>query len=336
MRKYIFKRIFIGIIVLLGVITITFTIVRVIPSDPAVKWVGPKATPEQIAMAVKELGLDKPILVQYVNYVRDLLKGNLGRSFRTKQPITQELIERIPATLEIVIFGFLLAVIIGIPLGIYSAKQKDKMLDHVSRFISIGFVSLPAFWLALFFQLLFYKNLGWLPFGGRLSITTTVFYTVPDITGMLLLDSLITSNFMIFKDAFVHMILPSITIALYPIGLVARMTRSALLEILNEDYITSMRSYGVSENKVLWKYAVKNTLGPTATVLSLSLGYTLVNTFLVETIFSWPGLGSYIATAVTTLDYPAIVGVTLFSATCYVILNLIADLIIALDPRIRL
>ncbi|MPM59348.1 Dipeptide transport system permease protein DppB [bioreactor metagenome] len=169
-----------------------------------------------------------------------------------------------------------------------------------------------------------------------MSVETTIFYTVPDITGMLLFDSLITGNFMIFKDALVHIILPGITIALYPIGLVARMTRSALLEVLNEDYITSIRSYGVSETKVLWKYALKNTLGPTATVLTLSLGYTLVNTFLVETIFSWPGLGNYVATSVTTLDYPAIIGVTIFSATCYVILNLIADLIIALDPRVRL
>jgi peptide/nickel transport system permease protein len=232
--------------------------------------------------------------------------------------------------------GFIFAVIIGIPLGIYSAKKKDKMLDHVSRFFSIGAVSLPAFWVALFMQLVFYKNLGLLPLGGRMSIETSIFYTIPDITGLLLFDSLITGNFAVFKDALVHVLLPGITISLYPIGLVARMTRSALLEVLNEDYITSIRSYGISEAKVLWRFALKNTLGPTATVLTLSLGYTLVNTFLVETIFSWPGLGNYVATAVTTLDYPAIIGVTIFSATCYVILNLIADLIIALDPRVRL
>ena len=336
MKKYILKRLLTGILVLLGVITITFIMARVIPSDPAAKWVGPKATPEQIALAKIELGLDKPLPVQYVNYLRDLLKGDLGRSLRTKQPITQELAEYIPATLEIVMIGFIFAVIIGIPLGIYSAKKKDKMLDHVSRFFSIGAVSLPAFWVALFMQLVFYKNLGLLPLGGRMSIETSIFYTIPDITGLLLFDSLITGNFAVFKDALVHVLLPGIAISLYPIGLVARMTRSALLEVLNEDYITSIRSYGISEAKVLWRFALKNTLGPTATVLTLSLGYTLVNTFLVETIFSWPGLGNYVATAVTTLDYPAIIGVTIFSATCYVILNLIADLIIALDPRVRL
>ncbi|MBA1336192.1 MAG: ABC transporter permease [Firmicutes bacterium] len=335
MKTYIFKRILTGMIVLLGVITITFIMARVIPSDPAAKWVGPKATPEQIALAEKELGLDKPMPIQYANYLKELLKGDLGRSLRTKQPITKELALYIPATLELVLFGFVLAVLIGIPLGIYSAKKKDRLLDHISRFFSIGFVSLPAFWVALFLQLVFYKGLGLLPLGGRISIETTIFHRVPDVTGMLLVDSLITGNFAIFKDALIHIILPGITIALYPIGLVARMTRSALLEILNEDYIASIRSYGVSEGKVLWKFALKNTLGPTATVLTLSLGYTLVNTFLVETIFSWPGLGSYVATSVITLDYPAIIGVTIFSATCYVILNLIADLIIALDPRVR-
>jgi len=336
MRKYIFKRIFIGIIVLLGVITMTFIMARAVPSDPARKWAGLRASPEQLAKVEKDLGLDKPILVQYINYIGKILKGNLGRSYRTKQPVLQEMIERIPATLEVVLSGFLLAVTIGIPLGIYSAKYKNKMFDNVSRFFSIGCVSLPAFWVALIFQLLFYAKLGWLPLGGRLNIETALFYDVPHITGMLLLDSFITGNFVIFKEAFLHLILPSITIALFPVGLIARMTRSALLEILNEDYITSMRSYGVSELKVLWKYAVKNSLGPTATVVALSFAFTMVNTFLVEIIFNWPGLGTYISIAITTLDYPVVIGIALFSAIVFVVVNFIADLVIALDPRVRL
>lgn len=336
MRKYIFKRIITGIIVLIGVITITFIMARVVPSNPAAKWVGPKATPEQIAAAEIELGLDKPIILQYVSYIKDLLHGDLGRSLRTKQPIIQELGEYIPATIELVLIGFIMAVIIGIPLGIYSAKKKDKALDHVSRFFSIGSVSLPSFWVALFLQLIFYKRLGILPLGGRISIEASIFSQMPKITGMLLIDCIIAGDFSLFKDALIHIILPGITIALYPIGLVARMTRSALLEILNEDYITAMKSYGINEFKILWKYALKNSLGPTATVLTLSIGYTLTNTFLVETIFSWPGLGSYVATSVTTLDYPAIIGVTIFSASSYVLLNLVADIIIAFDPRVRL
>jgi ABC-type dipeptide/oligopeptide/nickel transport systems, permease components len=335
MLSYIFKRLMLGLVVLLGVITITFTIARVIPSDPAAKWAGPRATQEQIAKAKTDLGLDKPLMVQFGKYLQSCLKGDLGYSLRTHQPVTTELKAFVPATLELVLIAFIFAVLIGIPLGIYSAYKKDKLLDHFSRLFSIGAVSLPTFWVALFLQLIFYNKLGILPLGGQLSNEMKVLYDIPRVTGMLLLDCILTGNWTLFLDAAGHYILPCLTISLYPIGLVARMTRSALLEVLNEDYITAEKSYGIKDNVVLWVYALKNTLGPTAIVLTLSLGYTLTNTFLVETIFSWPGLGSYVSTAVTTLDYPAIIGVTIFSATCYVILNLIADVIIALDPRVR-
>ena len=335
MRKYIIKRVLLGLLVILGVITITFFLTRVIPSNPAVQWVGPRATPEQIEKAKIELGLDKPLYIQYKNYIIDLTKGNLGYSLKTKQPVVNELKTYIPPTLELVFISTILAVIIGIPLGLYSAKKKDKMLDHFCRFFSVGAVSLPTFWVALFLQLIFFSWLGWLPLGGQTDTKIKLMYEIPHITGFLTLDSLITGNMAIFGDAWKHILLPAITISLYPIGLVARMTRSALLEILSEDYIKAARSYGLKENLVLWKYALKNSLGTTATVLALSIGYTLVNTFLVETIFSWPGIGNYISTAVVSLDYPAIIGVTLFSSCSYVILNLIADIIIAIDPRVR-
>ncbi|KPU42547.1 putative D,D-dipeptide transport system permease protein DdpB [Oxobacter pfennigii] len=335
MLSYILKRLMLGMVVLLGVITITFTIARVIPSDPAAKWAGPRATQEQIAKAKADLGLDKPLIIQFGKYLQNCIKGDLGYSLRTHQPVAKELKAFIPATLELVLIAFLFAVIIGIPLGIYSAHMKDKALDHVSRLFSIGSVSLPTFWVALFLQLIFYNKLGILPLGGQLSTDMKILYEIPRVTRMLLIDCIITGNWSLFLDAAGHYVLPCLTISLYPIGLVARMTRSALLEVLNEDYITAARSYGIKENMILWIYALKNTLGPTAIVLTLSLGYTLVNTFLVETIFSWPGLGSYVSTAVTTLDYPAIIGVTIFSAACYVILNLLADIMIALDPRVR-
>ncbi len=336
MTKYIIKRILSSLIVLLGIITITFIIARVLPSNPESKWAGDRATPEQLEQARIELGLDKPLPRQYVIYIGQLLHGDLGVSLNTKQPVTKELARYIPATLELVLLAFVFAIIIGIPLGIYSAKKKDKMLDHFSRFFSIGAVSLPTFWVALFLQLLFYKQLNILPIGGELSVTSTIFGAKPHITGMLLLDCMLVGNWTMFWDAFKHVILPGITIALYPIGLVARMTRSALLEILNEDYITAGRSYGLKESRVLWKYALKNSIGPTATDVALAMGYTLTNTFLVEAIFSWPGVGNYIATAITTLDFPAIIGVTIFGAVSYIVLNLIADIIIASDPRVRL
>lgn len=336
MFKYIVKRILSSLIVLLGVITITFFIARVLPSNPEVKWAGQRATEEQLEQARIELGLDKSLPEQYVIYLGELLHGDLGRSLNTHQPVTDELARYIPATLELVVLAFIFAIIIGIPLGIYSAKKKDRLLDHAGRIFSIGAVSLPTFWVALFLQLIFYKTLNLLPIGGRLSVESTIFADVPDITGMLLLDTLLTGQFGLFADAFRHILLPCLTISLYPIGLVSRMTRSALLEILGEDYITAGRSYGLSEVRILWKYALKNSIGTTATDVALSMGYTLTNTFLVEAIFSWPGIGSYISNAVTTLDFPAIIGVTLFGAVCYIVLNLIADIFVASDPRVRL
>lgn len=271
-----------------------------------------------------------------MNYLKDLLHGDLGTNYNTKQAVTAELAQYVPATVELVLLAFILAIVIGIPLGIYSAKKKDKLLDHGVRFFSIGAVSLPTFWVALFLQLIFYKTLMLLPIGGELSATATIFDSKPQVTGLLLLDCLLTGKMGMFMDALQHIILPCVTVSLYPIGLVARMTRSALLEILGEDYITAGRSYGLSEFKILWSYALKNSLGATATDVALSMGYTLTNTFLVESIFSWPGIGSYISSAVTTLNFPAIMGVTIFGACCYIFLNLVADIIIALDPRVRL
>lgn len=336
MFKYIVKRILSSLVVLLGVVTITFFIARVLPSNPEVKWAGQRATAEQLEAARIELGLDKSLPEQYIIYLGDLLHGDLGKSLNSHQPVTSELKRYIPATLELVLLAFILAIIIGIPLGIYSAKKKDKLLDHGSRFFSIAAVSLPTFWVALFLQLIFYKSLQLLPIGGRISAEATIFSEIPHITGLYLLDTLLSGDLALFGDALRHIILPCITIALYPIGLVSRMTRSALLEILGEDYITAGRSYGLSETKMLWKYALKNSIGTTATDVALSMGYTLTDTFLVEAIFSWPGIGSYISSAVTSLDYPAIIGVTLFGAICYIVLNLLADIIIASDPRVRM
>lgn len=336
MRIFIIKRLLLGVMVLFGVIFITFVIVRIIPSDPASQWVGPRATQEQLKAARIELGLNDPLFVQFGNFVTDLAQGNLGKSIRTHQPVLKELKSFLPATLELVILSTLIGVFAGLYLGVVSASRKDHWVDHLCRFFSVGAVSIPAFWIGLLLQFVFYGALDWLPLGERLSMRVKLFQEIPDITGLLLFDSLITWNMVVFWDALKHIILPGFVMATFPTGLVARMTRSALLEILNEDYIKAARSYGLSEKIVMWSYALKNSLGPTATVVTLAIGFTLVNTFLIESIFSWPGIGNYIATAVVSLDYPAIMGVTIFSACSYVILNLAADMIIALDPRVRI
>ena len=336
MLSFLARRLLLGILTLFGVILITFVLVRVVPSDPAAQWVGGRATPAQVEAAREELGLDKPIYAQLKRYIRDLLKGNLGYSLMTHQPIMKELKNRFPATMELVLISSIVALLIGLPLGLISANTKNSWIDHFSRFFSIGAISIPTFWLALVLQLIFFMFLGLLPSGGQLSMKIKLFQSVPHITGFIFLDSLITGNFAILKDFLKHLILPAICVGAYTIGLVARMTRSALLEILSEDYIKAARSYGLPERLVLYSYALKNSLGPTITVVTLSMGYAFMNTFLVESIFSWPGIGKYVADAVVCMDYPAIMGVTILAACAYVLLNLIADIIISFDPRVKL
>ena len=335
MIKFILKRILAGMVVLLGVIVVTFAVTRLVPSKPELQWVGTRATADQLEAARIELGLDKSVPEQFIIYLKDLLHGDLGMSLQTKRPVADEIREYLPPTLELVLISTIFAVILGLGLGVLSASQKNRWQDHLARFFSVGTVSLPTFWTALLFQVLFYKILQLLPVGGMLSNHTQLFYQVPHVTGFLLLDCLLTGNFYILQDAAVHFIMPCAVLMLYPLGSVARMTRSAMLEILNEDYIKAARSYGLKERAVLWKYALKNSLGPTATVVTLSIGYTLMNTFLVESIFNWPGIGSYISDAVMNMNYPAIMGVTIISAIAYVFLNLIADIIVAMDPRVR-
>lgn len=335
MLAFISRRLLLGVVVLLGVITITFVLTRVVPSDPAAQWVGDRATLEQKAQARSQLGLDKPIYIQFERYIVDLAHGNLGYSLESHRPVVSELVDTLPPTIELVLISTLVASLIGLPLGVLSAKRKDQWPDHLSRIFSVGFVSMPTFWLGLFLQLALYSWLGLFPAGGELSRNVQLFNHIPTVTHFVVIDSLLAGNFVVFKDAVLHLVLPGIALSAYPIGLIARMTRSAMLEILNEDYITAGRSYGLPERVIMWRYGLKNSLGPTVTVVTLSIGYTLVNTFLVEAIFSWPGVGNYVATAVTTLNYPAIMGVTIFSAVTYVFLNLIADIIIALDPRVR-
>jgi len=335
MKKYIIRRLLLGLIVLLGVIVITFAITRILPADPARKWAGMKATPAQIQQATIELGLDKPVYVQFGKYLGDLMHGNLGFSYRTHRPVKDEIMEAFPATVEMAIVSMVMAVILGIFLGIYSAKYKDKLLDHFMRVFSIGAVSLPSFWIALAFQIIFYGTLHIMPLGGRVSTHISIMYEMPHITGLLILDSLITGNWVIFKDALWHIFMPSFTLALGNAGMVARLTRSAVLEILGEDYITAARSYGLKDSFILWVYALKNSLGTTITVVSMTVGYMLMGAFLIESIFSWPGIGRYVGNAVMAMDYPVIMGVAIFTSAIFIIMNLVADLLIALDPRIR-
>lgn len=332
---YIFKRIVMAIFVLISVSILTFLIARVVPSNPAAAWVGPHPTKEQIERATLELGLDKPLYVQYQRYMQDLLSGDLGTSVRTHQPILSDIKTFLPATLELVVVGMIIATLIGIPLGVLSGASKGSWLDHLTRLISIAGVSMPAFLLGLMLQLLFFRQLGLLPLGARVSTEVSLFYPVIPITRMYLVDSTLTGNWTALKDASLHIILPALALATYPIALAIRMTRSTMIEVLNEKYILAARISGIRERTVLFTLALKNAIVPTLNALGLAFVYSLTGAILIEIIFSWPGLGTYVTNAVLSVDFPVIVSVTLIMTVFYIAINLILDIVQAfIDPRV--
>ncbi len=334
---YVIRRLILAVVVLLSVSVVTFFIARVVPSDPAAAWVGAHPKPEQIARARIELGLDKPLYVQYLMYMNNLFHGDLGTSVQTHHPILMDLKTYLPATLELVLVGMLMAILIGIPLGVLSGAKKESWLDHATRLFSVAGVSIPTFWLGLLLQLLFFGKLGLLPLSGRISMDTTLYHPIRQITGFYLVDTLLTRNGFAFKDALLHIILPAFTLATYPIGLTVRMTRTSMIEVLNQKYILAARAAGLPERTVLFVLALKNAIIPTITVLGLSFVYSLTGAILVEVIFSWPGLGTYVTNAVLSLDFPVIVSVTLIVTIFYVFVNLFLDIFQAmLDPRVTL
>ncbi len=334
---YIIRRLVQAVFVLISVSIITFFIARVVPSDPAAAWVGPHPTQEQIAQARELLGLDRPLYVQYLTYMIALFQGDLGTSVRSHQPIATDLKTFLPATLELVLVSMVMSIVIGIPLGVFSGAKKGSLLDHLSRLVSIAGVSMPAFWLGLLLQLLFFSRLGLLPLGSRLSTEVALYNPIIPVTGFYLIDSLVMGNWVAFKDALLHVILPAFTVATYAIGLTTRMTRSTMIEVLNERYILAARVAGIRERTVLFVLALKNAIIPTLTVLALAFVYLLTGAILVEIIFSWPGLGLYVTNAVLSIDFPVIVSVTLVVTVFYVFINLFLDLLQAMiDPRITL
>jgi peptide/nickel transport system permease protein len=335
--EYVIRRLAMAVLVLVSVSIITFFIARVVPSDPAAAWVGAHPTRDQIALATERLGLDRPLYVQYFRYMSRLLEGDLGNSIKTHQPITTDLRTYLPATMELVVAGMLMAVAIGVPLGVLSGAKKASLLDHLTRLFSIAGVSMPTFWLGLLLQLFFFGRLGILPLAGRISTEVALYHPIEQITGFYLIDSAITGNWMAFKDALLHIILPAFTLATYAIGLAIRMTRSTMIEVLNEKYILAARVAGIPERIVLFVLALKNAIIPTINVLGLSFVYSLTGAILVEVIFAWPGLGSYVTNAVLSIDFPVIVSVTLVVTVFYVFINLILDLAQGmLDPRVTL
>lgn len=334
--KFLLRRLMLSILVILGVLLVTFMVSRVIPGDPARLYVGTRASQEALTEVRQQLGLNDPLPQQFVRYVWNTLRGDFGYSYRTKRPILEDLKVRLPATMELVTVAMILAIAIGIPTGVLAAAEYGGKLDRVVRVLSIAGVSMPAFWLALLLQLVFFLWLGWLPLGGRLS--QAILFTAPitSITGFGVVDSLITGNWVAFRDSVWHILLPATVLATFPIGLVVRMMRASMLEVLSETYVAAARAAGLGETQILFKLALKNAIVPTLTVMGLVFAFSVTGAVLVETIFRWPGVGSYMLDAILNNDVPVLFAVTLVVTMIYILVNFLVDVLqAALDPRIR-
>ncbi|QAT51297.1 ABC transporter permease [Caproiciproducens sp. NJN-50] len=332
MIKYIIKRILMLIPVLIGVSIIVFLIMRVFSPDPAPIVLGEHATQESMQAWRQANGLNDPVWLQYVNYIKDALTGNLGTSYYTKAPVTQEIFSRFPATIELAIAAIIFASVIGILLGVVSAVKKNSIFDNGGRVLALIGVSMPIFWLGILLIILFSGTLHWLPSTGRLN----PLYQPPAMTGFYLIDSIASGNTQALADSLRHLVLPALALGMYSMAIITRMTRSSMLESLDQDYIRTARAKGISNRKVIHKHALRNALIPIVTVIGLQFGSLLGGAVLTETVFSWPGIGAYTVNCILKSDFPVVQGVVLLVAVVYVLVNLAVDIIYAfLDPRIK-
>lgn len=306
--------------------------VRAIPGDPAQILLGQQATEDQVAQVRENMGLDKPVFVQYGLFLVDAVRGDLGDSIVTGRPVTTELAERFPATLELTAFAMIIAVLVGVPVGVISAVRQYSLLDKVTSVLALTGLSMPIFWLAMILIVIFFVNLGWLPFPGRVSTDVSI----PAITGLVLVDSLLALNFAAFWDGLLHLIMPAVALGTIPMAVITRMTRSSMLEVMNEDYVRTARAKGVVPWRVVFKHALRNAMLPTVTVIGLQVGLLMGGAVITETIFSWPGVGQIAYESIFRRDYAMIQGVVLYGATLFVLVNLLVDILYAvLDPRVR-
>jgi peptide/nickel transport system permease protein len=334
---YVARRVALAGLVVAGVIVLTFAIAHVVPGDPAATWAGPHASAAQVAAARRYLGLDRPAAVQLLSYFGGILTGDWGVSIHTHRPVLTDLAIAAPASLELVTVAMIIALVVAVPLGLVSARWPGRAGDHAIRAGSILGVSMPIFWMALILQLVFSQRLGVLPAAGEFSPSLLFTHPLSRLTGFGLVDAPLTGNWPMFGSLLAHLVLPAVVIAAYPAGLLTRMIRAQVLDTIGDAHVQMVRALGFSERAVFGRFAMKLAWNPVAAAVALVFAYSLVNTFLVEAIFDWPGLGGYATAAVSTLDTPAILGVTLFIALVYVAANLAVDIFqAAIDPRIRL
>jgi peptide/nickel transport system permease protein len=357
MTKYVIRRILLAIPVLLGILIVTFSLSRMIPGDPCRAMLGEKATAEVCAKFTTQFGLDKPIPVQFGIYMSNILKGDFGRSIRYSRPVALILIERLPTTIELGFFAMIISIIVGVPLGIISAVRRNSPTDVGTMiFANIG-VSMPVYWLGLMLAYAFFLLKGtpfWLPPSGRLTAgvvsvpfytlwgiaaepSTAKFYFLEFISNLYIFNSIITGDWKVLGDAVKHLILPALALATIPLAIIARMTRSSMLEVMKQDYIRTAKAKGLQSNLVIFKHAFRNALVPIVTIIGLEFGVIFAGALLTETIFGLSGVGRMLYDAITARDFPIIQGFTVVIAAGYVFLNLMVDVsYIFIDPRIKL
>ena len=333
MLRFTLRRLILLVPVLFGLTALVFAIARLLPGDPVALAAGPNATPAEIAAYGREFGLDRPLLVQYGDYLAGLFHGNFGVSIYTRRPVSEDLAAYLPATLELVFSAMLIAILVGIPAGLAAAVWRGRWPDYVSRVVALGSISMPRFFLGLLLQLLFAMWLGWLPLGGRFPITED---PPTFITGFLTLDALFARDLSAFWTALQHLAMPAIAMSLSPLATIMRMMRASTLEVMQQDYVLTERALGLPQRLIVMKYVARNAISATLTVIGLYFGWLLGGTVLVETVFDWPGLGLYTTKAVVTQDFMPVIGVTLVIGTLFVLANFVIDLLYGvINPKVR-
>jgi dipeptide transport system permease protein len=334
MLMMILRRMMMAVPSLIGVVIVTFLLTRALPGDPAAYFAGPAATTEAIEQIRVKLGLDKPLYIQFVRYVEDLAHGDLGNSLTTGQPVGQEIKTRLPASAELTLLGLIVSVLIAVPLGILAATRPNSLIDHSCRVIATAGVSLPVFFTGLILIYVFYYHLGWAPPPlGRLDI----FYSPPpQVTGFYLIDSLIAGDGEVFVAALKQLILPALTLAIFSLAPIARMTRASMLAVLSSDFVRTARASGLAPFTVVITYAFRNAMLPVITTLGMVFSFLLGANVLVEKVFAWPGIGSFAVEALIASDFAPLQGFVLTMAVMYVALNLLIDILYGvIDPRMR-
>lgn len=326
------RRLISVIFVLIGLSIITFTLSHIVPADPARLIAGPRASKSTVQLIRHEYGLDRPLYVQYFSYVKGVTTLDFGTSLSTLRPVRSDLGRYFPATAELALTAIVLSIVFGVPLGIISAVRPNTLIDYFGRVISVAGLAIPVFWLALMFQFVFFARLGWLPDGQRLPVSVSPPHS---ITHLYTVDALLTGNLPLFWNAAKHLAMPAIVLAFSTLPVITRMVRAGMLEVMGLDYIRTARAKGLRERTTVVKHALKNALLPVITVVGLQIGILFSGDILVEIIFSWPGIGRYAITGVTSFDYNAIMAVTLIIGFVYVLMNMLVDILyLFLDPRI--